>query len=159
MVEDLVRRRGYLTLGSRLRRIGEMLQAETQSVMAAHGVPLQGNHYPTLAAIDENGPLTIGNLAEALGISQPGATRIVAQLVKKAVVTAGPGPDDQRQKIVSLTDYGKELVEHGRAAVWPLIQSCVAQILDDQRGPILSQLDHLEDELHRKPFLDRIQSK
>jgi len=100
MIEDLVRRRGYLTLGSRLRRIGEMLQAETQSVMEAHGVPLQGNHYPTLAAIDENGPLTIGNLAEALGISQPGATRIVAQLIKKGVVSAEPGPVDQRQRIV-----------------------------------------------------------
>ena len=98
----------------------------------------------------------IGNLAEALGISQPGATRIVAQLIKKGVVSAEPGPVDQRQRIVSLTDYGQELVEHGRANVWPLIQGCVAQMLDDQRGPILSQLDHLEDELREKPFLDRI---
>lgn len=156
MVEDLVRSRGYLTLGSRLRRIGEMLQAETQSVMEAHGVPLQGNHYPTLAAIDENGPLAVGILAEALGISQPGATRIVGQLVKKGVVSVRPSPDDQRQKIVSLTDYGQKLVDQGRAKIWPLIHSCVAQMLDEQRGPILSQLDHLEDEIHRKPFLDRI---
>ena len=33
MVDDVVREMGYLTLGSRLRRIGERFQSEVQSVL------------------------------------------------------------------------------------------------------------------------------
>ena len=159
MINDLVRKKGYLSLGSRLRRIGERLQAETLSVIAARGIPLQGNHYPLLAALEENGPLTIGDLAMALGISQPGVTRIVGQLVRLGVVRTRAGKQDQRQKVVSLTPKGQALVEEGRKDIWPLIQHCVASILDGQNGPLLEQLDHLEDALKARPFLARIEAR
>ncbi|WP_291836339.1 MarR family transcriptional regulator [Limimaricola sp.] len=155
MIDDFVRRKGYLTLGTRLRRIGERLQAETRSVMADHGVPLQGNHYPVIAALDEHGPMTIGALAEVLGVSQPGVTRLVGQLAKLGMVRSRTGKDDARQKIVALTPAGQARVDEGRAEVWPLIQACVAEMLDGQRGPLLMQLDHLEDEIARRPFLAR----
>ena len=37
MIEDVVRELGHLSLGTRLKRIGETLQAQTQAVLAAHG--------------------------------------------------------------------------------------------------------------------------
>lgn len=156
MVEDIVRRKGHLTLGSRLRRIGEQLQAETQSVMAAHGVPIQASQYPIIAAIDENGPLSIGDLAEALGVSQPGITRSVGQLASQGVVTVRRGRKDQRTRLVDLTDLGWDLVRQGRAEVWPQIESCVASMLAGRSGPLLDQLDHLEDALRQASFTQRI---
>jgi DNA-binding MarR family transcriptional regulator len=156
MVEDIVRRKGHLTLGSRLRRIGERLQAETQSVMAAHGVPIQANQYPVLGAIDENGPLSIGDLAEALGVSQPGVTRLVGQLAKQGVVAVRRGSTDQRTRMVGLTDLGRDLVRQGHAMVWPQIEYCVSAVLAGATGPLLDQLDHLEDELRKASFARRI---
>ncbi|MDH5529983.1 MAG: MarR family transcriptional regulator [Paracoccaceae bacterium] len=159
MVDDIVRQIGYLALGSRLRRIGERLQAETYSLIAARGIPLQGNHYPLLFALEESGPLTIGDLATALGISQPGVTRIVGQLTRLGAVSARSGKSDQRQKVVSLTEKGKTLVELGRQEIWPQVLECITDILDGQRGPILDQLDHLEDALQAQSFLDRVNAK
>ena len=72
MVEDIVRAYGFLPLGSRLRRIGERLQADTQRVMDEMDVPLQAGQYPFLGALDRLGPLTVGELAEAVGITQQG---------------------------------------------------------------------------------------
>lgn len=158
-MEDLVRSKGYLALGTRFRRIGEKLQAQTQSVMAAHGLNLQANHYPVLAALSDNGPSTVGNIAIALGVSQPGVTRLVGQLVKLGAVGVEVGQDDQRQKIVSLTESGEKLVEIGRETIWPEIQAALSEILDAQTGPILEQLDRLEDELQRQTFLGMVREK
>ncbi|WP_197362412.1 MarR family transcriptional regulator, partial [Streptomyces clavuligerus] len=82
MVEDVVRTLGFLCLGSRLRRIGERLQADTQQVIDEAGLSIQAGKYPFLAAIDLSGPLTIGELAQAVGITQPGATRTIGQLLE-----------------------------------------------------------------------------
>ena len=54
LVEDVVRSFGFLTLGSRMKRIGEKLQADTQKIMDELGAPLQASQYPFLAAIDRH---------------------------------------------------------------------------------------------------------
>ena len=42
MVEDVVRHFGYLTLGTRLKRVGERLQSDTQKMIDAHGASGEG---------------------------------------------------------------------------------------------------------------------
>jgi DNA-binding MarR family transcriptional regulator len=155
MVEDVVRAFGFLTLGSRLKRIGERLQADAQRIMDEMGVPLQASQYPLLAAIDRLGPLTIGELAEAVGITQPGVTRVVAQLVQRGLLDAAQARDDQRRKVISLTRKGKRLVEVGKREVWPRIDAAVANLCDDLSGPLLKQLASIEDELAAKPLSRR----
>ena len=59
-----------------------------------------------------NGPLLIGELADALGVSQPGVTRNVGLLSKQGVVTVRRGKKDQRTKVVDLTAI-ISIVENG----------------------------------------------
>lgn len=156
MVEDIVRGKGYLTLGSRMRRIGELLQAQVQQIIDERNLPIQANQYPLLAAIDENGPLAVGDLADALGVSQPGVTRSVGQLAKQGIVAVSRGKQDQRTKIVALTDKGRTIVQDGRNHVWPHVEACLADILSSQSGPMLGQLDALEDGLRQVSLLERV---
>ena len=154
MVEDVVRALGFLTLGTRLKRIGDRLQANATRIVAAHGVPLHASQYPVLNALDRLGALTIGELAEAVGITQPGATRTVGQLVKLGVLKARPGRDDQRQRIVSLTARGRRQVDFGKREVWPKVEAAVADLCKGLAGPLLDQLAQIEDGLTARP-LDR----
>lgn len=152
MVEDVVRSFGYLTLGTRLKRIGEWLQADTQKIIDGFGAPIQASQYPFLAAIDRLGPLTIGELAEAIGITQPGVTRTVAQLVKLGMLEARQADDDQRRRIVSLTAKGRRLVATAKRDVWPRIKEAVADLCRDLDGPMLEQLAAIEDGLSEAPL-------
>lgn len=154
MVEDVVRAFGFLTLGTRMKRIGERLQADTQKIMDELGAPLQASQYPFLAAVDRLGPLTVGDLAEAIGITQPGATRTVGQLVELGMLESEPAPDDQRRRIVSLTTEGKRLIATAKRQVWPRIRDAVADLCGDLDGPLLDQLAAIEDGLAAAP-LDR----
>lgn len=144
MTEDVVKSLGYLTLGSRFKRIGERLQADTQVMIAALGTPLQAGQCPFLAAIDRAGPLTIGELAQAVGITQPGATRTIGQLLELGYVDLRPAPEDQRRKLVSLTAEGQELIDQLKRSVWPRIEQAVADICADLSGPLLDQLEAVE---------------
>jgi DNA-binding MarR family transcriptional regulator len=156
MVEDVVRSFGFLTLGTRMKRIGERLQADTQRIMDDLGAPLQASQYPFLAAIDRLGPLTIGELADAIGITQPGATRTVAQLVELGMLESEQARDDQRRRIVSLTKEGKRLVATAKRDVWPRIREAVADLCADLDGPLLDQLAAIEDGLAAQPLQRRV---
>jgi DNA-binding MarR family transcriptional regulator len=147
VVEDIVRSFGFLTLGTRMKRIGEKLQADTQKIMDELGAPLQASQYPFLAAIDRLGPLAVGELAEAIGITQPGATRTVAQLVELGMLEAEPAPDDLRRRIVSLSKEGERLVATAKRDVWPRIREAVAELCGDLDGPLLDQLAAIENGL------------
>ncbi|OOO21416.1 MarR family transcriptional regulator [Rhizobium sophoriradicis] len=155
MVEDVVRTLGFLCLGSRLRRIGERLQADTQQVIDEAGVGIQAGQYPFLAAIDRAGPLTIGELAQAVGITQPGVTRTIGQLLELGFVDMQSAPDDQRRRLVSLSDKGQELVDHSKATIWPCVAAAVADLCGDLDGPILEQLAAIEDGLAALPLIRR----
>jgi len=153
-MEDILRSLGFLCLGSRLKRIGEQLQADTQRVLDRLDVRIQSSQYPLLAALDRLGPLPVGELAQSLGIAQPGVTRSVSLLVELGLVEVSPSNDDQRRRIVSLSPAGRQLVDDAKRDVWPRIENAVADICADLSGPLLGQLSTIEDRLAAMP-LDR----
>jgi DNA-binding MarR family transcriptional regulator len=152
MSEDVVRELGHLTLGTRLKRIGERLQSQTQRILDAHELPIQAAQFPFLAAIDRLGPLTVGEMAEAVGVTQPGATRALGQLESEGLVEITQAVDDARRKSVTLTKQGKRLVEIGKRDVWPLIDAAVKDTCKRLSGSLLEQLAGLEEGLTDEPI-------
>jgi DNA-binding MarR family transcriptional regulator len=156
MVDDIVRSLGYLMLGSRLRRIGEALQADATRIAAAHGVEILSSQYPFLTALDRFGPMTIGDMAAAVGMTQPGVTRAIGQLAKLGMVRVKTGKTDRRQRIISLTAAGSRQIELGKIEVWPLVEAAVADLCERLDGPLLEQLATMEKELAAVPLDQRI---
>jgi len=156
MGEDLVRQLGYLTLGSRLRRIGERLQADTQRIFLAEGLDVAPALVPTLQAIQWDGEITIGGIAESLGIAQPGVTRNIAQLETAGLVRTLKREGDQRVRTIALTPKGRGLMERITRSIEPRVLHAVTEICENLKGPLLVQLAGLEDALAEKP-LDRRQ--
>ena len=60
------------------------------------------------------GPLTIGALAERLGVSQQAASKSVADLERRGYVRRSYDPADARARLVELTDRGVGAIEGGR---------------------------------------------
>lgn len=155
MAEDLVRSYGYLTLGSRFKRIGERMQADVQRLTAAHGFELHGALWTMLGVIERDGPLTVGELAQNLGIAQPGVTRSLAQLEARGLVRPRRSDTDQRVKRVALTEQGRTLVDHAKREIWPRVERAVAEICEGLDGPLLEQLTLIEEALAQQPLDQR----
>lgn len=147
MVRDVTRELGYLPLGSRLKRVGERLQAETARFMQRNGIDLPQAVWPLLTTLDQDGPLAVGDLAAALGVSQPGVTRSIRQLQAAGLVRVVPDSGDQRRKPVAITEKGAETLDTVRREYWPHVEAAVRELCVGIDGPILQQLDRIEDEL------------
>jgi DNA-binding MarR family transcriptional regulator len=155
VVDDIVRTLGFLTLGTRMKRIGERLQAETQRIIDANRLSVPASQFPFLSAIDRLGPLTVGELADAIGITQPGATRTLAQLTDAGVLTSEPSPEDQRRRIIRLSEEGQRIVDVAKQSAWPQVEAAVRNLCERLDGPLLDQLAAIEDGLEAQPLYQR----
>ena len=153
-MQDILAEGGHLFLGSRLKRLGERMQADVSRVVAAAGLPIQPSQYPILAARDRYGPMTVGAAAETLGLSQPAITRALSRLVDLGLVASSRGRSDQRRRTIALTAAGEEAMARWKREVWPRIDAAVAAICAPLDGPLLDQLAAIERDLAATP-LDR----
>lgn len=145
MPQDLVRSYGYLTLGTRLKRLGERLQDDVVALSAAEGFDVPAGLFPILAAVAEAGDATIGELAPIVGISQPAVTRGVLGLVERGLVAVERRSADQRLKTVALTPTGAALVARAKRQLWPAVDAAVRALTRDGDDAFLAHIDAFED--------------
>ena len=62
-----------------------------------------------------DGPMTLREIARAVAIDPPAATVGVDQLEARGLVHRTPHPDDNRRKLVHLTDAGRDAAQRGQA--------------------------------------------
>lgn len=147
MVEDVVRGLGLLCLGTRLKRLAERLQADTDSLLSAADPRLGAALHPYLVSFEQHGPLSVGELADSIGVSQPAATRAVGQLVGLGLVEVLQTDGDQRRRSHRITSEGMSLLDTARERVWPAVTAAVAEIAGGFDGPLLRQLAAIEAQL------------
>lgn len=147
---DLLRELGPTFLGSRLKRLGERMQAGAAKVAADAGLPVQPAHMPLLTALEAQ-PLTVGQLAQAIGVSQPGITRGVGQLIELGLVQSQQG-EDQRQRTISLTPQGTAVLARARLHVFPQVGDAVRALLGERSDAFMAQIAVIETALDATPI-------
>lgn len=143
-MRDIVKELGFLTLGTRFKRIGDLLQAQTQELLSKNGMELPAAYNPLLAALDQLGPLGVSELSRAVGVSQPVVSRSLLGLVESGLVESKSVTNDQRVRRIQLSRKGRERVKFAKQVVWPLVEAAVAQVCEPLSGSLLEQLPALE---------------
>jgi len=150
---DILADWGHALLGSRLKRLGDRMQAGALRVMADAGLDLQPGQVPLLLALAD-GPASIGALAERIGTSQPGITRAVGQLGREGHVRSAAGRD-QRRRLIALTDQGQIAVARLKAEVLPRVGRAAASICAGLNGSLLDQIAAVETALANRSLAER----
>jgi DNA-binding MarR family transcriptional regulator len=91
-----------------------------------------------------DGPVTLGQLAEANGVDAPYATLIVDKLEAHGLVERRPHPDDRRRKLVTLTAAGHNAIATADAILLrppPAIRNLPADDLGQLTGLLTRLLD------------------
>jgi DNA-binding MarR family transcriptional regulator len=154
-MEDAVKALGHLALGTRLKRLGDRLQAQTQAILEASSVSLYASHLPPLVALKRHGAMTIGDLSRTLGVTQPGVTRMTATAEAAGLVRSEVATADRRARVVSLTPAGLELLAHLERRAFPLIEAAVRDACAEASSDFLAHLSILEDTLEATPLATR----
>ena len=147
---DVIAELGELFLGSRLKRLAERMQGGASRFVGEMGLKVQPTHMGLLAALDR-APMTVGQLVEAVGTSQPGVTRGAGQLMRMGLIETVKSKD-QRQKTLRLTRKGEATMMRIKLQIWPRLDQAVKSITDNLSGVFLDQIAAIERALAAKPL-------
>jgi len=154
--DDLVAALGFLCLGTRLKRLGERMQAGVSAQLAARGLDVQPAQLPLLWALRSDGPLTIGALGERLGISQPGVSRAIAALEAHGLVTPAAAGRDRRQRQIAISPAGEALMASLADRFFQSVNAAVEALCNAAGTDFLGELARIEAGLAAAPMEDRI---
>nr|ART35689.1 B380 [uncultured bacterium] len=152
--DDVVADLGYLTLGTRLKRLAEYLQAGVAETLSNRGYEVQPGQLPVLMAIAEGDGPSVAELVIALGLTQPGISRTLATLKQAGLVNIQIDKNDGRARRAYLTPSSAALMDELRAEVFGKIAAAAAQLCEGL--DLLNILGVVEERNRELPFPERI---
>ena len=98
----------------------------------------------TLHVLAEGGSeVSVKELSDRLGLSLPGASRIVDALMRRGWLERREDPDDRRMKRVRITDDGRKVLDRIEAARLAGLEDYAASLTPEQRTRLSSALSDL----------------
>jgi DNA-binding MarR family transcriptional regulator len=92
---------------------------------------------------DGGAELSVKELSDRLGLSLPGASRIVDALLRRGWLERREDPDDRRMKRVGITADGRSVLDRIEAARLAGLEDYAASLTPEQRTRLSSALSDL----------------
>ncbi|MFC0115677.1 MarR family winged helix-turn-helix transcriptional regulator [Kibdelosporangium aridum] len=106
---------------------------QTRRVLAQH-MPIDPAVFGVLDAVDERGSVSVTELAPALGVDQPRASRLVARAVDEGLVVRQADQRDGRRALVALTSKGQRQVDAAHQARQRIFAEAMANWSAEERS-------------------------
>jgi DNA-binding MarR family transcriptional regulator len=89
-------------------------------------------------------PVRIGALLEAVPLSQPALSRLVARLEARGLLTRREAEDDARAVVVGLTDTGSALIDRALIVHARVVhEALIGKFLETERAALLQTLSQI----------------
>jgi DNA-binding MarR family transcriptional regulator len=92
---------------------------------------LTGHQFNLMMTLGQLGPMTVGSLAETLGMDASGVPRAIRPLADEGLVTVERGAD-RRQRLLSLTPSGHSRLDRATPA-WSKVQAELVEAIGSNR--------------------------
>jgi DNA-binding MarR family transcriptional regulator/GNAT superfamily N-acetyltransferase len=156
MTPDTLADLGVTFLGSRMKRLADRLQTDAAATLQAMDLPIQPAQQQFLAVLRQQGPQTVGGVAQHLRISQPTATRAIQALIEQGLIDVSREGRDQRQKLLSLSPDGQALMDRLERDLWPRVEAAAMSLCGGRHAALLEEITMIETELDRRSLVERI---
>lgn len=144
-------------LGTQLRHLIELLDGAVEREYKRESLNYRPRYTPVLRALLARNPLTVTEIAELAGVTQPAATQTIALMVREGLLVSATSPRDTRQKTIDMTHYGRDLLPQLQAC-WDAVTIAANSLDADLPFSLPMLLDLTIKALARDPFEARIQA-
>jgi DNA-binding MarR family transcriptional regulator len=142
-------------IGTRLRHVLELLDGDVAKVYGELGLAEYRPRFsPIVRTLVADGPLSIRDLAAAVGVTHSAASQTVSQLVRSGFASLESGTD-ARQRIVHLTPKTRDLLPTIEAE-WQATTAAMAELDAELSAPLSVILTELTTALQSRPLRNRI---
>lgn len=154
-MSDVIRSRGVGAFGTRLRRLSERVDRDVREIYRARGIEFEPSWFPIFTALEELGPLSVGEVAARTGVSHAAVSQIRAKLLAEGLIVVKADAADQRRQMLQVSAKGRTLAAKLRP-LWAAVAKATAALCAESAPNILQQLDAIEAALERKGLQARV---
>jgi ribosomal protein S18 acetylase RimI-like enzyme len=148
---------GPAALGSRLRRLSEVMTSQAAAVYELYQVPFEPRWFPVFYSVAAQPGLRVGEIAARIGQTHAAVSQVVKALAKEELLRVARGEGDLRHSVLTLTERG--------AALWPTLQQQAADVhraieglLAETRHNLWLAIEETEYALARAPLASRVKA-
>lgn len=124
-----------------LRRISRAIDLHSRALSQKHG--LTGPQLTTLREIARVGPISAGDLARSVHLSQATITGILSRLERRAFIARNRSEHDRRSVLVSITPEGRNMVEAVPSPLQDRLREEFVKLDDWEQTNMLSALQRI----------------
>ena len=128
-------------------RVSRLLRLHLDRTLTNLGVDISPEQWFILFKLYNQPPLPQRALADPVLNDEPNITRLVRALEMEGYVKRGADEHDRRQRLVSLTEDGRVLMDRLLPAIIPVREAIFADINDGEIEHLVSILHRLEGNL------------
>ena len=152
--QDFLNTLGEVALGSRLKRLSDLLAMDATKVYRAFGFDLQPKWFTLLNLLEAKGQVSVVNAAQLLGLSQPAISQFARDLVAQDIIVSTVCGDDSRKRQLTLSKKGKALVKKLQP-MWTAVDIAATELCREDGNDFYQSLVSLEQALANKSLLER----
>jgi DNA-binding MarR family transcriptional regulator/GNAT superfamily N-acetyltransferase len=155
---ETIEQLGELFLGTRLKRLSDLLFDEVDNVYQQQNIDLTSRTTALLFLLHQEKNASITQLADCLGISHPAVHQMSKKLLSQGYVATQPDPKDERRRILSLSPGGRALVTR-LEPIWQCLRIQLDKMLTSGDHDLLRAVSHLEHACKLRPLSQRIEQQ
>lgn len=157
MSRDYPSRFGGAAIGARLRRLSDRIDREADGLYSAFGIDFEQRWFGVMNQLALNGPMSVSELASALGVTHVAVSQTRAALVERGLIATAGDPLDARRRALALSASGRKLVKQ-LAPLWVALNEA-ARELDREAGGAVEALARLEAALDKRALAVRVRAR
>lgn len=146
---------GKVALGSRLRLMTAVITDDASKIYELYGVDFVPKWFPVFFILTEKREITITEIANEIGHSQPSVSKIVQEMMAAGLVNESDKTQDKRRNIVALTQKGM-LVSEAIKMQCKDVEAAVESLIKESNHNLWAALEEWEFLLEQKSLLKRV---
>ena len=146
---------GKVALGSRLRLMTASITDDAARIYELYGVDFMPKWFPVFYVLTEEREITITEIANEIGHSQPSVSKIVQEMISAGLVEENGKTNDKRRNMVALTKEGLLLSKKIKLQCLD-VEAAVESLIAESNHNLWAALEEWEFLLEQKSLFKRV---
>jgi DNA-binding MarR family transcriptional regulator len=147
---------GILAISTRLQRLSEQLRKDGALIYKDCGIDFEPKWFPVIYTLYRKPGLGVVELAAEIGYAHPSTISLLKELEKEKLILSRKDRQDERKRILRLSDKGKQLVQE-MEPVWKIMTEAIEEITNT-RNNLMEAIIEVEARLRERSFFERARS-
>jgi DNA-binding MarR family transcriptional regulator len=157
-MNSLINSLGNLLLASRLKTLSEKLMNDINRIYKEKNLNFEASWFLVFYQLSLKSPMSITEIAEAIGITHPAVNQIAAKMLKAKIIEESFDNDDKRKRLLSISDEGKNILDMLKP-VWEDIENATAEISNSRVENFLQVINNIENDLNKRDLYARVNER